>query len=257
MLEELRAEVEAGKRRLAAHPLYASVSTKAALRAFMERHVVCVLDFMSLLKSLQRDLTCTALPWRPPAHPELARLINEIVLGEESDELEPGRYGSHFEWYLEAMREVGADTAPVRELVRAFAAGVEPARALTECGLPPESVAFGARTFALIDAPVATRAAVFFHGREDVIPRMFLPLALSLEASGEPCGALVGYLRRHVDLDGGVHGPAAERMLERLFRGDLLAEAVALEAVRDALAAREALWDAITDALGRGTPRAA
>ena len=74
---------------------------------------------MSLLKSLQRELTCVSVPWTPSVDPESARLILSIVLDEEADVRADGRIQSHFAWYLEAMDEIGADTAPARDLVEA------------------------------------------------------------------------------------------------------------------------------------------
>ena len=106
--------LDGGKRALASHPLYAAIDSLPRLRTFVEHHVACVWDFMSLLKSLQRDLAGANVPWHPPQDPEAARLVNEIVLGEESDSL-PYRQGhaSHFIWYTEAMEELGGMTAPV------------------------------------------------------------------------------------------------------------------------------------------------
>lgn len=239
----LRKEIEAIKARLARHPLYTEVDSLEGLQVFMERHVGCVLDFMSILKSLQRDLTCVQLPWHRPSDPESARLINEIVVGEESDEVTPGVHKSHYQWYLEAMEEVGADISAVLRLEEGFVAGLEPQRAIARAGLPPESGQFVRRTFELLERGLHVRAAVFFHGREDVIPQMFLPLAEALEAEGHPCGTLVAYLRRHIEVDGGEHGPAAEKLLERLFAGDPHREMEALEASRASLLAREELWN--------------
>ncbi len=109
---ELRALLEAVAPYLDAverHPLYRELSSLERLRRFQQYHVFAVWDFMCLLKALQQQLTCPTVPWLPVGDPEVRRLINEIVLGEESDELPGGRVLSHFELYLEAMRESGAD----------------------------------------------------------------------------------------------------------------------------------------------------
>ena len=77
-----------------------------------------VWDFMSLLKALQNQLTCTKIPWMPTGDPELRHFINEIVLGEESDVDQNGEYFSHFEMYTNAMRSCGADTSSIEQIVQ-------------------------------------------------------------------------------------------------------------------------------------------
>ncbi len=250
-------ELERAKSALGDHPAYHSLDSVEALRRFMEHHVICVLDFMSLVKSLQRDLTSMGPVWLPPADPEVARFINEIVLDEESDGEFP-RYAraaglgerspaSHFEWYLAAMDEVGADTGPIRRVVRRLRRGESPGEVLSSCELPPASAAFGKTTFELLEKPLHVRAAVFFHGREDVIPRMFMPLVRELQASGTPCGLLLGYLERHIEADGDHHGPLARRMLDAIFGGDPLKLSEGIAGAKAALVARRALWDDLAE----------
>src|SRR5262249_26380782 len=96
------------------HAIYSNVSTLEHVRSFMESHVFAVWDFMCLLKALQRSVTCVETPWLPRGDAVTRRLINEIVTGEESDLLPDGMCASHFELYLDAMEEAGANTGPIR-----------------------------------------------------------------------------------------------------------------------------------------------
>ncbi len=243
----------ARKRALSGHALYASLDSVERLRVFMQHHVVCVLDFMSIVKSLQRDLTSMGSVWVPPTDPEVARFINEIVLDEESD-AEFTRYGghgpaSHFEWYLAAMRQLGADTLPIEALVAAVRAGEPIQDALAESTLPAAARAFGQTTFGLLEGPLHVRASVFFHGREDVIPKMFLPIVERLQSEGVACDLLLGYLQRHIEADGEHHGPLAARLLRATFANDPAREAAGVRAAEQALDAREALWNATLAAM--------
>lgn len=256
-MDSTRSTVEALQAALRTHPVYSSVRTFEDVRFFMERHVVCVWDFMSLLKSLQRTLTCVEVPWRPAGDPEAARLLNEIVLAEESDVLLADgrrRTASHFEWYLEAMREVGCDTLPVRSLLHGIDSGASVYAALERSGLPDESVAFSRTTFELLARPLHVQAAVFLHGREDVIPQMFLPLVRVLELGGVPCRLFLTYLERHVSIDGQSHGPQSRELFDRLCAGDPERRFEGERAAVEALLARKRLWDAIAQGLASHRP---
>src|SRR6478735_771827 len=111
--DQLNARLDPLRKKLLDHPVYARIADVDAVRTFMEHHVFAVWDFMSLLKALQQRLTCVTVPWTPQGHRLSRRLINEIVLEEESDEDTRGGYISHFELYRAAMKQCGADTSRV------------------------------------------------------------------------------------------------------------------------------------------------
>ena len=203
---------------------------------------------MSLLKSLQRELTCVVVPWTPTADPGAARLIQSIVLDEETDVRADGRVQSHFAWYVEAMEEVGSDVGPVRALVAELGRGRPLSEALRSSALPVASRAFGQSTAGFLSRAIHVRAAVFFHGREETISEMSLPIVEELGKQGLACEALRAYLMRHVEVDGGQHAMLAENLLRRLYRDDKALRDEAELAALESLGARERLWDAIADA---------
>lgn len=235
------------------HPMYARVADIAALRTFMATHVFAVWDFMSLLKSLQRRLTCTTVPWVPAPDATHARLINEIVLGEETDEVVPGRFVSHFELYLTAMAEVGADARPVLALVDALRAGQTVEQAIAAPAIPEAARRFVLATLRMeSEGRTHEIAAAFLLGREDLVPAMFRRLLAHLESDlGRACPSFRIYLERHVVLDEQEHGPRARRLLAGLCGDDAAAWEQARAAACTALRARARLWDGIVEQMDR------
>jgi hypothetical protein len=228
---------------LATHPLYPSIRTLDHVRLFMESHVFAVWDFMSLLKALQRTLTCVDLPWVPKPFPASRRFINEIVLAEESDEYQ-GRVISHFEIYLDAMDRLKADTTAIRRLVSCAPQGFD---RLSFEGVPRAAKEFVETTFGVIHGgSPAAQAAAFAFGREDAIPDLFRSLVrhLSHETSGE-LDQFVWYLERHIEVDGDDHGPLSLKMVADLCGDDLALWEDASEAAEQALGARLRLWDGV------------
>jgi DUF3050 family protein len=237
--------VAPARQRLVDHPLYREIRDIQHLRIFLQSHVFAVWDFMSLLKSLQACLTCVATPWLPSAYPKSRRLINEIVLGEESDNFGDG-YISHFELYLQAMVEAGADTSAIRNLIDELKSGRALPDALSVAGPPAEAVEFVRTTFSILqlDKPHVTVSA-FTFGREDLIPDMFRQMVKDLGQNLETVGLFEYYLDRHVEVDADSHGPMALQMVEELCGHDEKKwEEAGLGAVT-ALQARLALWDGI------------
>jgi hypothetical protein len=248
-IETLAARIAPLRARLAAHPLYANIQSAEQLRTFMESHVFAVWDFMSLLKALQGRLACVDVPWRPTRSPESRRFINEIVLGEESDVFE-GRAISHFELYLEAMRESGADQGPISALLVQLADGSGQFD-LEACGAPEPAQRFVESTFALIQTGgIHAIASAFTFGREDVIPEMFRGLVRDLNARpGGRFAKFQWYLERHIEVDGEDHGPLAVRMVADLCGENEALWEEASNAAQAALEARLALWDGILEIL--------
>jgi hypothetical protein len=241
------------RQRLIEHPLYEALRGPAEVRIFQEHHVFCVWDFMSLLKALQRRITCVGVPWLPSPDPAAGRLVNEIVLGEESDDDGAGGHCSHFELYLAAMRDAGADTGPVEAFLADLRSGRTVGTALAAAAVPPATAAFVRFTLDIAEnAELHRLAAAFGRGREDVIPSMFVQLLERL-ASADPArfGRFLYYLRRHVDLDGDSHGPAALRLIERVCGTDPTLWREALETACSCLEARLRVWDEIHAAVRR------
>jgi hypothetical protein len=226
------------------HPIYRSLRRSRDVTVFLEHHVFAVWDFMSLLKSLQRELTCVSVPWVPGGPPTSRRLINEIVLVEESDELEGG-YLSHFELYLRGMEGAGANTETIAAFLDSLSAGSDVPEALKSASVPRAAADFVRVTWEIITCgPVHCQAAAFAFGREDLIPEMFGDIVRIEDPEGR-LGLFKDYLVRHIDVDAGEHTPMAMQMLIDLCGDDQRRWAECATTVRTALAARASLWDGI------------
>lgn len=235
---------------LKTHSIFGCVRSRKDLRYLMSWHVFAVWDFMSLVKRLQYEFTTVTLPWTPPARPFAARLLNDIVMAEESDTTPEGLYASHFDLYLSAMREVGADTSQIEyfvDLVRSNIA-VDVALRMVKA---PEPV----QKFVLSTIESATNGSVFevlgsfLFGREDAIPQMFKTLLADWSVPQEETPIFVYYLQRHIELDGDSHGPAATRLVSELVQGNADSLQQIHRAGISAIEHRLALWDALQSEL--------
>ncbi len=250
MLEDrINKELNEMRSALADHTLYRTLKSVDDIKTFMEAHVFAVWDFMSLLKALQRDLTCTDIPWMPKRDASIARFINEIVFGEESDVNELGEPKSHFEMYYEAMQQIGASTKGIDTFLNALEVGASIKDALQLPNVPSYASSFVLHTFDVIHSGDVHRvASAFTFGREDLIPDMFIQI---LEHSKYNKGTnqyskLLYYLQRHIDIDGDEHGPLALKMIDSLSDGDQIKESEIIETAKASLLKRIELWDGIT-----------
>ncbi len=247
-IKSIESTIAPFQKQLLEHPLYAKIGTPTELHLFLEHHVFAVWDFMSLLKALQNQLTCTTTPWVPVGNPNTRYLINEIVLAEETDINSDGERQSHFEMYLDAMQETGANT----ENMTGFLADLESSKnifiTIKKSNLPKDLKAFLTFTFevAFYGKPHEI-AAAFTFGREDLIPNMFTEILKNFEANfpEQNLSKLLYYFERHIELDEDEHGPMALKMIEELC-GDDDQKWKEVEAVSiTALEKRIQLWNAI------------
>ena len=250
-IERLKSEIAPVRQQLTSHPVYAHIRVLSDLNVFMEHHVFAVWDFMSLLKSLQKNLTCVDVPWVPKGSAQTRYLINEIVLGEESDVDEQGVRTSHFELYLRAMEQAGSNTAAIAALVNDVKAGMPVHQYLQQHRIPAASASFVNNTFSVIRGnKVHVQAAVFTFGREDLIPGMFISFVQELDKQTEnKVSILKYYLERHIEVDGDHHSHLGYEMTAELCGNDVHKWEEATNAVKDALMHRVALWDAILAAI--------
>ena len=238
---------------LSLHPLYKAITNTDQLKIFMQHHVYAVWDFMSLIKALQGHIAPVTIPWVPPKHSQYARLINHLVLDEESDHAlvgqhQPG-YCSHFESYCNAMVEIGADTGQIEGFIDATKThGIE--TALNDSDIPAPAEAFLGFTFNVIRSNQPHLVAgVLAYGRETLIPRLFQNLLTIQDVTRGRTPILHAYLMRHIELDEHDHGPLTVSMAQSLCDDDpakvLEVKNIAEQAVDARLCFRDGIYEAL------------
>lgn len=251
-IEHLRNATAPLQMQLINHPLYTAIKSLTALQLFMEYHIFAVWDFMSLLKALQNKLSCTQVPWIPSKNVKLSRLINEIVLGEECDEIDGSVY-SHMEYYVLAMKDLGCDTSLIKKLLDKVRECGNYRQAVEGLPIPQAAKLFMDNTFSIIesnDNDVVSIAAAFTMGRETLVPEMFIEIVKGIKNTGHiNPEKLIKYLERHIELDGGEHGPLALQMVTDLCGNDDSLWNKAADSVVRSLQARIDLWDSIVVAI--------
>ena len=251
-IDTINTSIQTQKEALLQHPLYNKVQSIEDLHRFLESHVYAVWDFMSLLKALQSKLTCTTTPWFPTANMQTRYLINEIVVAEESDLTLDGRRQSHFEMYLEAMQDCGANTKDIESFLENLSSLNNIFVAIKTSDLHPNIKAFLDFTFRVIEEGKAHEiAAAFTFGREDLIPSMFTAILKNFQANFPETDLkkLIYYFERHIELDADEHGPMAMGMITELCGNDTKKWSEVEQISIAALEKRIGLWDAIEEQL--------
>lgn len=231
-------EIDRKQLSLRNHRLYSEIKSIDDMRSFMQVHFYAVWDFMSLLKRLQNDITGMQIPWRPSVYSKKAvRLINEIVLGEESDEcpieIHPEGYCDHFSIYCIAMRELDISETPLFE-------GLDQKSSME---LPHNIKSF--LDYHLLisrEGDLSQVAGSFLFGRERLIPRIFEKVVDQIKSENINCPSLKYYLERHIEIDGDHHSYMARELFEEVC-DTKEKKTLGYEAALKSLDLREKLWD--------------
>ena len=250
-IEHIQKEITSFREELKSHRLYQQLQTIEDIKIFTQDHVFAVWDFMSLLKTLQRELTCVSVPWVPRKKGKLTQFINEITLAEESDVDLSGESKSHFEMYLDAMRHMGSETHKIEVFLSKIHQNSSIEEALDFAEVPEAVKNFVKVTFKTIYSNDAHKvAAAFTFGREDLIPDMFIEIIHQTHEQ-ESFKDFLYYLNRHVELDGDSHGPLSLDMIVELCGDDQQKWSEVLVTAKEALEVRISLWDYIADNISK------
>ena len=232
------------------HRLYSKIKNISDLQSFTENHVFAVWDFMSLLKALQIKLTCTKTPWIPNQNSQTAYLINEIVIAEETDINQLGERKSHYELYIDAMTDIGANIKIPNEIVHKLAYSDDIFKSIHNLKIHKNIKEFLNFTFKVIaEGKPHKIAAIFTFGRENLIPNMFNEILREFEKNitDKDISKLIYYFERHIELDEDEHGPMALEMVSMLAENDPKKwneiESISIQALEK----RILLWDAINE----------
>ena len=265
-LARIEKRIAPPRRQLREHKLYNAIEDAQDLRRFVEMHVFAIWDFMSLLKALEVQYTSVkSLPWIPAENGAIARLITEMVMRYECDANEKGEAMSHFEMYLQAMNELGADskyiTTFLNMLRSCFSGNCISGKDInnkscSECvnnslvfsGVPKGAADFVRSTFRLVDSSEHHRvAASLAFGRQYLIIDKLLAVLDKSKAEGKEYGKLRYILQRHKDLYDKNYTPLSFQVLVEICGDSDSKWKEVEESAIQALKARIALWDTTYD----------
>jgi len=246
-IEKLKQTIEPLRQEIIHHKVYSAIKNIDDLKVFMQFHVYAVWDFMSLLKTLQSNLTCTSVPWFPKGSADTRYLINEIVVGEESDIDLNGIRKSHFELYLDAMKQCGADASKIEIFTDVLKNTGDFNAAYLASATPKEAKDFVDFTFKVIESGKDyLQSAIFTFGREDLIPGMFISIINEMHKNfPDDISIFKYYIERHIEVDGDHHSHLAIEMTSNLCKDNEQYWQEAEEAVIHSLQQRIELWNGV------------
>jgi pyrroloquinoline quinone (PQQ) biosynthesis protein C len=168
-------------------------------------------------------------------------------VGEESDVDGEGIRKSHFELYLQAMQQCGANVEQMQLFISTLQNSGDFKEAYAKAQTPEAAKNFVNFTFDCISTQKPhLQAAVFTFGREDLIPAMFHSIVSDMHQKfPDALSVFKYYLERHIEVDGDHHSNLALAMTSNLCGDNELFWEEATEASIKSLQSRIALWDGI------------
>ncbi|MBY0482081.1 MAG: DUF3050 domain-containing protein [Chitinophagaceae bacterium] len=227
------------------HPIYKRVKTIEEIRTYMQFQVWCVWDFMALLKALEHGLIEDKIEWTPPQDGNIGAFIYEILLTEETDITDSGAGRcSHFETYLKAMKQAGADTKAIDTFISNLKAKKGFDGSLIDTGIPDAALKFVKNTMKHAKSDLHKVVSVFCLSREGIIPGMFTFFLSNITLQNN-LSSFHWYLKRHIEVDSDSHGPLSVKLFKMVVGSDTKKIDEALKAALDALIARKKFLDSI------------
>lgn len=219
------------------------------LKIFMSTHAYAVWDFMSLLKNIQHEIAPSGKIWVPTKgnRSDLCRMINEIVLCEESDITPDNGTMSHFDMYLLAMKEIGVDTMRLEYFIEYAGKSDEPNKICSD----KIAAEFLRNTFDMIRRGPHCVAASFAFGRETILPQVFTRILNQLDLNKLEAPLFHYYLERHVEVDSEDHGPKSIELVNYFIDNDPVKLVEAEQAALDSIQSRIDMFDSIEGILLR------
>ncbi|MDQ5921293.1 MAG: hypothetical protein QG673_1351 [Pseudomonadota bacterium] len=208
------------------HNLYPSIDNLKKMQRYMEYDVFTCWDCMSLIKEIYKKIVSVESPWFPPRDAYSASLFCGIIAEEESDICPDGKtYASHFDLYLDAMRQAGASTKCIDDFMKRLRNGESMLQALELCGTKSFVQQYVATTLGFFKLEVHQIAAAFAFGREAIAPTMFVAFLENVRNGKfteyqEQLQGIIYFCDRHIDLDSSSHLPKMLQMLDNLCGND-------------------------------------
>lgn len=223
--------------------------TKEELKIFMEYHVFAVWDFMSIVKELQHHICPSGYPWAPSKYTKngIAHLINEITFSEESDKDKNGRFFSHFDLYIMAMKDIDANTENINKFIGKYCGNSNTlSENINGIDIPQESLEFVRSTFDCLSTnKISNIAAIFTYGRENTIPDMFIKILNKIDSNNLSFSNLRLYINRHIEIDSSRHGPLSLKLFEHTCDNNQEIYDEAIEYAIISIDKRIGLWDGV------------